>query len=208
MIVAAAGLTPRQQVLKRTFDVVVSSVGLVLVGWLIPVLVWLARRDTGTPGLLRHERIGLDGRRFEVLKIRTMAVDGEDHSSVTVRDDPRITALGARLRRWKLDELPQLWNVLRGDMSVVGPRPDVPGYYDQLDGDDRVLLTVRPGITSPAAVHFRDEERLLAEQPDPQTYNDEVLFPRKVSMNREWVEAWTLAGDIACIRRTLAAIRR
>lgn len=202
------GLTSRQATLKRAFDIVFSAAALLLLGWLVPVLAWLARRDTGGSGIFHQERIGLHGQRFNVLKIRTMRAQEAKGTTVTTRDDPRITPLGARLRRWKLDEIPQLWNVLRGDMSFVGPRPDVPGYYDRLVGDDRLLLTVRPGITSPAAVEFRDEEVLLANAEDPKAYNDQVLFPSKVELNRRWLEAWSLRSDVACVLDTLNSMTR
>lgn len=200
------GLTPRQAALKRVFDVAISGAALLLLGWLVPLLAWLARRDTGGSGIFRQERIGLHGQPFAVLKIRTMRVEGGPATNVTTRDDPRITPLGARLRRWKLDEIPQLWNVLRGDMSFVGPRPDVPGYYDRLVGDDRILLTVRPGITSPAAIEFRNEEAVLATRRDPEAYNDQVLFPAKVALNRRWLEAWSLWADVRCILDTLKSV--
>lgn len=202
------GLTRGQEALKRGFDIVLSGVSLLLLGWLVPVLAVVARRDTGGSGIFRQVRVGRHGELFEVLKIRTMRVQKQSSTTITTRDDPRITPLGARLRRWKLDEIPQLWNVFRGDMSFVGPRPDVLGYYDSLEGEDRVLLTVRPGITSAAAIEYRDEEMLLAVQDDPQKYNDEVLFPRKVLLNRRWLEEWSLATDMTLLLRTVWALRR
>lgn len=202
------GLTGGQEALKRGFDIVLSGVSLLLLGWLVPVLAVVARRDTGGSGIFRQVRVGRHGELFEVLKIRTMRVQKQSSTTITTRDDPRITPLGARLRRWKLDEIPQLWNVFRGDMSFVGPRPDVLGYYDSLEGEDRVLLTVRPGITSAAAIEYRDEEMLLAVQDDPQKYNDEVLFPRKVLLNRRWLEEWSLATDMTLLLRTVWALRR
>lgn len=197
-------MNARQQRIKRAFDLAVTTPLLVALAPLIAVLAALARRDTGGSGIFRQTRIGRYGVPFQVLKLRTMRVDVEADTTVTTRDDPRITPLGAWLRRTKLDELPQLVNVVRGDMSLVGPRPDVRGWYDELVGEDRVLLEVRPGITSPAALAFRDEEALLAEEDDPVVYNRDVLWPRKVALNRKWLDTWNLAADIRCLLRTLS----
>jgi lipopolysaccharide/colanic/teichoic acid biosynthesis glycosyltransferase len=123
-------------------------------------------------------------------------------STVTVRGDKRITPLGAHLRCWKLDELPQFWNVLKGDMSVVGPRPDVPGYADKLTGDDRIILTIRPGVTGPATLKYRNEEEILAQQPDLKRYNNEVIFPDKVRINKEYVDNYSFMRDIRYIIKT------
>ena len=127
------------------------------------------------------------------------------NSTVTAANDVRITRLGRILRRTKLDELPQLYDVLVGNMSLVGPRPDVSGYADRLVGADRVMLTVRPGITGPAALVYRHEEELLAVADDPQAYNDEVLWPAKVAINCDYVTSYTLRGDLRIIRDTLAS---
>jgi lipopolysaccharide/colanic/teichoic acid biosynthesis glycosyltransferase len=121
---------------------------------------------------------------------------------VTVAGDPRVTAFGRYLRRAKLDELPQLWNVIKGDMSLVGPRPDVPGYADRLTGPAAALLELRPGVTGPATLYLRDEERLLAAAPDPQTYNDAVLYPLKVRMDLAYLADWTLVRDLGYLAVT------
>ena len=125
-------------------------------------------------------------------------------SSVSVKGESRITPLGAVLRKYKLDELPELWNVLIGDMSLVGPRPDVPGYADRLEGEDRRMLLLKPGITGPASLKYRNEEELLAEQENPQRYNDEVLFPDKVRINIEYLDNWSFGKDIKdyCLHTT------
>lgn len=195
-------MTPRQERIKRAFDLAVATPLLIALAPVIAILAALARRDTGGSGIFRQTRIGRHGVPFEVLKLRTMRVDVKLDTTVTTRDDPRTTRLGAWLRRTKLDELPQLINVVRGDMSLVGPRPDVPGWYDQLTGDDRALLEVRPGITGPAALAFRDEETLLAEQHHPESYNRDVLWPRKLALNREWLDTWSLSSDLKCLLRT------
>lgn len=124
-------------------------------------------------------------------------------SSVSVAGESRITPLGAVLRKYKLDELPELWNVLIGDMSFVGPRPDVPGYADKLKGDDRDILLLKPGITGPATLKYRNEEELLATQPDPQAYNDNVIYPDKVRINLDYLHTHTILGDIKIIFKTL-----
>ena len=123
--------------------------------------------------------------------------------TVTSSTDARITGTGKYLRKLKIDELPQLWNVLVGQMSLVGPRPDVPGYADQLQGDDRIVLSIQPGITGPASIAFRKEEELLASVDDPQKYNDEVVWPEKVRLNRRYIEEYSLLGDIKYIFKTV-----
>ena len=132
-----------------------------------------------------------------------MCVHNDGHP-VTVAGDPRILPLGARLRKYKLDELPELWNVLVGDMSLVGPRPDVPGYADRLQGDDREILRLRPGITGPATLKYRNEEQLLSTVDDPVLYNDEVIFPDKVRINRYYLHHYSFLMDIRIILATLS----
>ena len=140
-----------------------------------------------------------------MLKFRSMKPDAERLTGMVVATagDPRITRVGKFLRRTRLDELPQFLNVLMGDMSIVGPRPDVPGYADTLTGEDRVVLAVRPGITGPATLQFRDEERMLLSQPDPERFNREVLFPAKVRINRAYVENYHFTDDLRYIAATI-----
>ena len=193
-------MTASEQRLKRIFDVTVAAMALVLLSPVIAIGGAAARIDTGASAFFRQERVGRDGRWFSVVKLRTMRpVDG---NTVTTLNDPRITRVGAFLRRWKIDELPQLWNVLKGDMSLVGPRPDVPGYLDRLEGESRILLSLRPGITGPATLHYRNEEALLATVDDPQVYNDTVIWPHKVQINMEYAANWSLRRDVECIIRT------
>ena len=189
---------------KRCFDVAAAFFGLILTFWLI-VLAWIASSiDTGANGFFWQLRVGRHGRLFKVFKIRTMCLDIPHQTNVTQANDPRITKLGAFFRRTKIDELPQLFNVLVGDMSFVGPRPDVPGYADRLEGDEReLLLSVRPGITGPATLAYRNEEQLLAQQADPQRYNDEVIYPDKVRINLEYIRNWRFRDDIRCIWDTI-----
>ena len=200
----ARGLTARQRAVKRTFDLVAASIGLLLT-WPMMLVAWLiATVDTRANGLFRQQRIGRDGKPFEVMKIRSMrAVPG---TTVTAAGDARITRSGAVLRKLKIDELPQLVNVLRGEMSIVGPRPDVAGFADLLTGDDCLVLSVRPGITGPASLAYRHEEELLARAKDPEAYNREVIWPDKVRINREYVETWTLRGDLASLRDTVRSV--
>lgn len=200
---ACRGLSPLNRVLKRGFDVIASALGLLLTWWLILLAYVAASIDTGKSGFFTQDRIGRDGKRFRVIKIRTMRDHPAINTSVTTEEDPRITALGRFFRRMKIDELPQLINVFLGQMSFVGPRPDVPGFADQLKGDDRIILSVRPGITGPATLVFRDEEKLLAKQPEPERYNREVIYPKKVNFNREYVMNYSFWKDLRYIYLTI-----
>ena len=160
----------------------------------------------GGPVIFKQKRVGRDGKLFTMYKFRSMTV-GHGGSSVSVAGESRITPLGAKLRHYKLDELPELWNVLIGDMSFVGPRPDVPGYADQLKGADRDVLKLRPGITGPASLKYRDEEDLLAGKEDPQKYNDEVIFPDKVRINLYYLHHYSFLKDIEMIFCTVLGRR-
>ena len=200
------GLSRTQSVVKRSFDIVAATAGIVLTSPVMAVSWLLASLDTRAGGLFRQVRVGKDGRPFRICKLRTMRhLDGVG-TTVTTSRDPRITRLGGVLRKLKLDELPQLFNVLAGQMSFVGPRPDVPGYADRLTGADRIILTVRPGITGPAAIAYRHEEQLLAAADDPERYNREVIWPDKVRINREYVETYSFVSDIRCLIATLGSI--
>ena len=191
---------------KRLFDIVFSILGLVLLLPVLAVVAFLIKlRMPGGPIFYRQQRVGRHGELFTMVKFRSMQV-GSDASSVSVAGEARITPLGARLRKWKLDELPELWNVLKGEMSFVGPRPDVPGYADRLQGEDRVILELRPGITGPASLKYRDEEVILAGVENPQAYNDEVLYPDKVRINREYYHNRTFWGDVLIILMTVGIV--
>ena len=167
---------------------------------LIPLIILSGK--SGGPVFYRQKRVGKDGRLFTLLKFRTM-VPNTASNTITARNDSRITREGAFLRKWKLDELPEFFNVLAGDMSFVGPRPDVPGYADNLQGDDRRMLTLRPGITGPATLKYLDEEEILASVSDPKEYNDQVIFPDKVKINLKYLEKFSLAEDLKLIYYTL-----
>jgi len=189
---------------KRALDIVSAMGGLLALGVPMGVIGLCVRMTSPGPALFRQKRVGRAGRVFVVTKFRTMAGDREASSTVTVRGDPRITGFGRFMRRFKLDEFPQLWNVLKGEMSLVGPRPDVPGYYDRLRGEERRLLSLRPGITGPSTVKYADEEEILASQADPEGFNDAVIFPDKVRINLEYLELHGFWTDIFWLTRTLA----
>ncbi|WP_081619339.1 sugar transferase [Thioalkalivibrio sp. ALE30] len=197
------GLSPSQAALKRGFDFLGAAAGLLLTFWLIALAWVLATIDTRQNGFFVQERVGRQGRVFRVVKIRTMRPSHAHTTTVTTGHDPRITPLGRFFRRAKIDELPQLLNVLLGQMSFVGPRPDVPGFADTLEGEDRLVLSVRPGITGPATLKYRDEESMLAAVEDPEAYNHEVIFPDKVRINREYVQNWSFRKDLGYIWRTV-----
>ncbi|WP_432697810.1 sugar transferase [Marinobacterium sp. YM272] len=197
------GLSRCQAIRKRLFDLLVSAAGLIFLWWLI-LLAWIAASvDTRSNGFFIQKRVGRNGKVFSVVKIKTMRPVASIDTTVTTKGDPRITPLGAFYRRTKIDELPQLWNVLLGQMSFVGPRPDVPGFADRLQGEERAMLSVRPGITGPATLKYRDEEALLAAQKDPEAYNREVIWPDKVRINLDYIRHWSLRRDLHYILKTV-----
>ena len=178
-------------------------VGLLLL-WplLIIVAILIKVKMPGGPVLFKQKRVGRHGKLFTMYKFRSMTVS-HSGSSVSVAGEARITPLGATLRRSKLDELPELWNVMIGEMSIVGPRPDVPGYADKLQGDDRRILELRPGITGPASLKYRNEEELLAKVENPVEYNDTVIFPDKVRINLYYLDHYSFIDDMHIILCTL-----
>ena len=185
-------LSSTQQTQKRIFDISISIVMLPFV--IIPlILLWiLATVSTAQNGWFIQERIGRHGKPFNLYKFRSLK--GSNHEDI--RDmEAQKTIVGHWLRSTKLDELPQLFNVLKGDMSWVGPRPDVPGYADLLEGDDRDILTLRPGITGPATLKYKNEDRILLLQHDPTEYNNMVIWPDKVSINKTYLQNWSLKKD-------------
>ena len=179
-----------------------ALVGLIVLFIPLFVIAILIKIDSKGPVFFMQTRIGKDGKPFKICKFRTM-VHQSQGDSVTTADDPRITPIGHWLRHSKVDCLTELVNVLIGQMSFVGPRPDVPGYADQLVGDDRRILQLRPGITGPASIKYRDEEELLAQQLNPKTYNDTVIWPDKVRINLNYLDHWTFLGDIKLILKTV-----
>lgn len=165
---------------------------------LLLVAIMIRVKMPGGPVIFKQKRVGQDGKLFTMYKFRSMTVS-HSGSSVSVVGESRITPLGAKLRKYKLDELPELWNVLKGDMSFVGPRPDVPGYADKLEGRDRNILKLKPGITGPASLKYRNEEELLAKIENPQKYNDEVIYPDKIKINLYYLEHYSFLKDIQMI---------
>lgn len=203
---AVGGLTDMQNARKRAFDLVVGGAALIIASPIMIIGIAAATVSTREWGVFSQERVGRYGRPFRVHKVRSMRRLEGVTTTVTAGSDPRITRVGAWLRRLKVDELPQLINVVRGEMSLVGPRPDVAGWADELSGDDRVVLSVRPGITGPASVVFRHEEEILAGVEDPEAHNRDVIWPEKVRLNRQYVENWTLREDVRWILATVRTV--
>ena len=193
--------------LKWLFDKLASLFGLLFLSPVLLVVAILIKVKMPGPVLFCQKRVGQYGKLFTVYKFRSMTVKAEasvasrdsDATSIASTEQNRITPLGEKLRRYKLDELPELWNVLKGDMSFVGPRPDVPGYADQLQGEERDILKLKPGITGPASLKYRNEEELLASVENPAQYNDEVIFPDKVRLNLYYLKNYSFIKDIQMI---------
>lgn len=192
---------------RRAFDATAAALGLVALSPLFAGISVAIRIDSPGPVFFRQERVGRFGRTFRVYKFRTMREDAAGGGrQLTVGGDPRITRVGSFLRRYKLDEFPQLLNVLAGDMALVGPRPEVPRYVAHYSERQRRVLQVRPGVTDPASIEYRDENDRLAEADDPErTYLEEVM-PTKLEMNLSYLQDRTLASDVGVILRTLAKV--
>jgi lipopolysaccharide/colanic/teichoic acid biosynthesis glycosyltransferase len=186
---------------KVLFDYLLAIILLPILLPIIIVLVIISSIDTQAFGLFTQERIGQFGKPFPIYKIRSMK--GKSDSFVTTSNSHYITKFGAFIRNTKLDELPQIFNILLGHMSFVGPRPDVKGYANELIGEDREILKFKPGITGPAQIAFKNEEKLLNQQDNPQKYNDEIIWPEKVKINREYVQNWTFFKDLKYIFQTI-----
>jgi lipopolysaccharide/colanic/teichoic acid biosynthesis glycosyltransferase len=182
--------------IKRFFDIIFSLLTLVLFFWVILISWLLAVIDTRTNGIFLQERIGQYGKKFKIYKLRTIPI-------LSSSEDYRISKIGQLLRYYKLDELPQLYNILKGDMSVVGPRPDLPGYYDLLEGENRKILELKPGLTSLASLKYNKEEFLLEKQESPLTYNDSFIFPDKVRLNLAYYYNQSFGGDIVIVLKTV-----
>ncbi len=198
-----AGPSFAHRSMKRLFDFLLSLIGLLLVWWLILLAIVVASIETRSNGLYTQTRVGRHRKLFNVYKIRTMYSQQYTGTTVTTLNDVRITNSGRIFRKLKIDELPQLINVLLGQMSFVGPRPDVPGFADLLEGEDAIVLSVRPGITGPATLKYKNEEHSLVLQADPERYNREVIFPDKVKINRWYVENYSFWKDLCYIWRTV-----
>lgn len=168
----------------------------------LAIFISIKVADPTQSAFFKQLRIGQYAKPFYILKFRTMK-KGSRGSNITLSGDKRLTRIGQFLKKYKLDELPQLWNVAKGQMSFVGPRPDVPGYADMLTGEDRKILELKPGITGPATLKYRNEMDLLALQPDPLQYNDNVIWPDKVKINLNYVYRRSFLGDLKIIIKTL-----
>ncbi len=193
----------RDKIIKRVFDLILSIIGLTAFGWLIIITAIIARLDTGLSGFFKQKRVGQNGTLFKVMKLRSMKNISGVTTTVSTSRDPRITKIGNFWRKTKIDELPQLINVFLGQMSFVGPRPDVEGYADKLTGEDRIILSIKPGITGPASIYFRNEEDLLAEQDNPEKYNNEIIWPKKVEINKAYIRDYSIINDIKYIFKTV-----
>jgi lipopolysaccharide/colanic/teichoic acid biosynthesis glycosyltransferase len=188
---------------KNIFDRLLAFVSLLILWPLLLIIAILIKvKMPGGPVIFKQQRVGQHARLFTMYKFRTMKTE-HDGSSVSVKGESRITPLGAFLRKYKLDELPELWNVLKGDMSFVGPRPDVPGYADTLQGKGRLILSLKPGITGPASLKYANEEEILASKSDPITYNDQVIYPDKVRINLNYYHHRSFWLDLYIIFCTL-----
>jgi lipopolysaccharide/colanic/teichoic acid biosynthesis glycosyltransferase len=192
---------------KRMLDAIAAAVGLLLLSPLLIILAALVKITSLGPVFYRQERVGLGGRVFRIVKFRTMCQDADRRGpAITSAWDLRVTTAGRLLRRLKLDELPQLWNVLRGDMSLVGPRPEVPRYVLAYSPVQQRVLSVRPGITDPASIAYRREEELLAGHADLDRYYREVVLPGKLNMNLEYLDRMSFIYDLSMLVRTMVAI--
>ena len=191
--------------LKRTFDIILSIFAIFLLFPSFLVVSFLIVIDSGFPIFFLQKRIGRDAKEFNIIKFRTMKTNNEN-ITITVSDDSRITRIGKYLRKTKIDELPEILNVLFGQMSFVGPRPDVKGYADKLKGANRKILALRPGITGPASLKYYNEEYILSQKSNPKKYNDEVIFPDKVKINMYYFHNRSFFLDLKIIFATIFRI--
>jgi lipopolysaccharide/colanic/teichoic acid biosynthesis glycosyltransferase len=195
-------MSKKDKIIKRIFDFSLALIGLLITCPIILIAWVIASIETKSNGLFLQKRVGENGKLFTIIKIKTMYPEKKG-STITTANDKRITKSGRFFRKYKIDELPQLINVLIGDMSFVGPRPDVPGYADKLEGEDRIILSVKPGITGPASLKYKNEEEVLASVKNPKEYNDKVIWPDKVKINKEYIKNWSLKKDIEYIIKTI-----
>ena len=189
--------------MKRIFDFIASLIGIVVLFPFFIIVSALVKFSSEGPIFFIQERIGLHAKKFQMIKFRSMTVNQSLDSTISVKGDVRITPIGIFLRKYKMDELPELLNVLIGDMSLVGPRPDVSGYADNLIGEDRKILDLRPGITGVASLKYCDEESVLSLQDNPYKFNDEVIYPDKVKLNLDYYYNHNLWIDIKIIFATI-----
>lgn len=188
---------------KRMFDISVSAICVLAFLPVIVIAFLIASVETGGNGLFVQERVGRNGKLFRIYKIKTMLDDISCTSSVTTEHNCRITRCGRVFRKYKIDELPQLWNVLKGDMSLVGPRPEVKEYIEMLHAEDLIVLSVRPGITGPATIKYRNEECILGEQVDYESYYRAIIWPDKVKINKDYLLQASFFNDLSILFRTI-----
>ncbi|MBE9468866.1 MAG: sugar transferase [Bacteroidetes bacterium] len=193
---------PGSRFVKETFDYILAVISFIVLLPILIIVVFLILITMGWPFLYSQHRIGQNGKSFRLYKFRTMNKAKSD-ISVSASELERISRLGHFLRKTKIDELPELLNIIRGDMSFVGTRPDVPGYADKLKGDDRIILDLKPGLTGPASLKYVNEEELLSKVENPIKYNDEVIFPDKVRINKAYMKDWSFWLDIKIIIYTI-----
>ena len=194
---------------KRIFDLIFSIIGLIIFGWIIIILGVICSIDTRKSGFFFQKRIGLKGKSFQIIKLRTMTSRYEINYHITTKNDPRVTKLGRFLRKYKLDEFPQLFNILKGEMSFVGPRPDLESFVFLIPLKEReIILSVKPGITSLATLKFRDEESILSKEKNPIDFNNEILIPEKTKLNIEYIKKQSIMNDISIIFKTIFSISR
>ena len=189
--------------IKRFFDLTFSLIGILILFPLMLIISLVIKLDSKGPIFFIQNRVGKGGKLFPMIKFRSMSVFQTSKSTVSVKGDIRITKVGSFIRKYKLDELPELWNVLLGQMSIVGPRPDVKGFADELKGEDRKILNLRPGITGPASLKYANEEELLSYQENPEDYNKKVIFPDKVRINLDYYYNQNLILDLKIIFATI-----
>lgn len=195
-----------QKILKRSFDLLFSILGIFFLWWIILIAWLLASIDTKKNGFFLQYRIGMNSTKFKIIKIRTMVDSDLISTSVTANNDPRITNFGRILRKFKIDELPQLINIFLGHMSFVGPRPDIPGFADCLKKNDQIILNLRPGITGPASIKYKGEESLLAKQSNPEKFNREIIWPDKVKINKKYIKEYSFLKDLKYIWFTIVGV--
>lgn len=196
-------------VLKRTLDVTASGLGLIALSPLLAVAAVAVRLDSPGPVFFLQQRMGRNFKPFWIYKFRTMVVDADKRGGqLTAGADPRITRTGRLLRKTKLDELPQLFNVLRGDMSLVGPRPEVPKYVEMFRDDYADVLLVRPGLTDPASIKYSDEAAVLAASSEPEQLYIQQILPDKIALARQYIRQASLTGDLRIMLQTLLKISR
>ena len=193
---------------KRIFDLVFTTTGSILLSPLLVVIAAFIAAERSGPILYSQERVGLGGRPFRLWKFRTMRPDSDATALLTVDGDERVTPVGRSLRKWKLDELPQLWNVLRGEMSLVGPRPEVSRYVNLYTPEQRRVLDLKPGITDPASLAYRDESVVLRGAADIERLYVEELMPDKIRLNLEYARTASVWSDFVVILRTIGALFR